>query len=142
MSESYYKSGLYNFERAQLEALAAKWHWRIVDPPTLTGFSSAPHKFLFVAIDGQRTRFFDACEKLNENEVLTTYIKKFDLNEYTKELNTKPSAYIICRTQKMTKNVRKMLKEYEMMPLPSDKIESALLKKIKSESRGHRDAAA
>jgi len=98
------------------------------------------NKFLFVANDGQRTRFFDACEDLTEEEVLTTYIKEIDLNEYTEELNTKPSVYIICRTQKMTETVRKMLKEYEMMPLPYDDIGSALLEEMRSESQSLRHA--
>jgi hypothetical protein len=102
----------------------------MLDPPTLTGISSAPHNFLFVAIDGQRARFFDACEKLSVEEVLITYIKVLDLNEYTEELNTKPTAYIICRRQEMTDEVRKMLKEYEITPLPCESIESALLEEI------------
>ena len=138
----YYKSGLYNFERAQLEALAAKWHWQIVDPPALVGSSSVLNKFLFVAIDGQYTRFFDACDNLSEEEVLITYIKEIDLSEYTEELNTKPAAYIICRTQEMTEKVGKMLKEYEMVPLPSDNLESALLKEIRLESPSLRHAMA
>jgi hypothetical protein len=107
-----------NYERLSLEVIAVKSNWQIVNPPTLAGRSGVTHKFDFVAMHGQFGLVFDICEQLSETDVIKTYIKKLD---------TGVSACIICHTEKMTEEARKLAAEYGLKVLRSDDIESAFM---------------
>ena len=122
------------YERLSLEVIAAKSHWQVVSPPTLTGRSGVTHRFDFVAMDGKDKLVFDICERLSETDVIKTFIKKLD---------TGASAYIVCLTEKMTEGAGKLAEEYGMKILHSDNIESALkARELKTHSHGQTLAAA
>jgi len=117
-------------ERLSLEVFAAKSHWQVVNPPTLTGRSGITHRFDFVALDGKNSLVFDISEQLSETDVIKTYIKKLD---------TGASAYIVCLTGKITERADKLAAEYGLKVLHSDNMESAFrTKEIESYSEGRR----
>jgi hypothetical protein len=122
------------YEKLSLEIIAAKSHWQIVTPPTLTGCSGVTHRFDFVATDGQRTLVFDVCERLSETDVIKTYVKKID---------TGASAYIFCPDEKVAEGAGRLASEYGLEVLRFDDIESAFrAKEIQPQAQSRRLAVA
>ena len=102
-------------EKLVLEVIAAKHHWEVVSPPALTGRSGVTHRFDFVANNGQEKLVFDIFEGLSENDVIKTFIKKYD---------TGTSAYIICLGDMMERGAVELAREYGMKILRSGSVES------------------
>lgn len=114
--------------------IAAKAHWQIVSPPTLTGRSGVTHRFDFVATAGQERLVFDIFERLSETDVIKTYVKKLD---------TGASAYIIYNAKSMTEGTGRLVSEYDLKVLHSDNIESTFMtKRMEHQPRSRRLTAA
>ncbi len=122
------------YERLSLEITAAKSHWQVVNPPTVSGRSGVTHRFDFLALSGHEKLAFDICQTLTETEVIKTFIKKLD---------TGVSAYIICLSETMPGRAARLAEEYGLKILRSDDLESAFVPKgLEQRSRGQRLAAA
>lgn len=104
------------YERLSLEVVAARLQWEVVSPPILRGLSGVTHKFDFVAVDGKEKLVFDIYDRLNETDVIKTFIKKLD---------TGASAYIICLSDKAEEGAGKLAAEYRLKILPSKGVEYA-----------------
>jgi hypothetical protein len=121
------------YERLSLEILAVKSHWQILSPPTLAGRSGAVHRFDFVAMDGQYPLAFDIYERLDETDVIKTFIKKFD---------TGACAFILCITGKLSEGAGKLAAEYGLDVLHPGIIEPAFREIVESRSQSRRLAPA
>ena len=109
-------------EANQMNAIATKFNWLTKSPPTLTGNTGITHRFDFVALEGEKHITFDIYEQLGEIEVLRTFIKKLD---------TGASTYIVCLSDNITEQARKLAANYGLKILQGDALDD--IEKIEKE---------
>ena len=66
------------WQRLFLQVESEKAGYSTIAPPVIKGESGVTHRFSFLCESSETKMGFDIYKSLNEAEVMTTYIKKFD----------------------------------------------------------------
>ena len=93
------------FEKLALEVSAQKAGLTAVTPRVLRGASGVEHRFDLLFTDGARYYGFDFYSRVTDIEVVTSYAKKFDSG---------CSVNIICPSDRVTDDARRLAQAYNM----------------------------
>lgn len=93
------------FEKLALEVSAIKAGLKPVSPHVLQGDSGVEHRFNLLFSDGVRHYAFDFYDSVTDVEVVKSYAKKFDSG---------CSVHIICPSDRVTDDARRLAQGYNM----------------------------
>jgi hypothetical protein len=100
-------------EKLSLEVEARRSGLEVVVPPVAIGKSGVEHSFSFMASSGALRYAFDIREKVNEMDVIGTYVKKLD---------TGVVANMVCTSGMTGETAKKLAGEYGMSVLKESEL--------------------
>lgn len=103
------------YEKLALEVSAVRAGLVPVSPHVLQGESGVEHRFDLLFSDGGRRYAFDFYEKVDDIEVMKSYLKRFD---------TRTSVVIVCTRGEVTAEARSLADSYGMKILTPEEAET------------------